>query len=182
MYCGKCGNTVEEGVRFCQVCGAELSEGGYARTEADKRSGAASGNGQGMREKSMPAYGSAGATAGLGLKEYIKKYDKSGVKGGMLAGTVLVFISAIVTIIMSAAIGTFPIDGIILAALGIWVILTYSRVPSIIVFCYSIFNLIIGLAVLHVFSGWLIIIAGIVLLVSSVKGRKNYEAYLNSSR
>jgi ABC-type multidrug transport system fused ATPase/permease subunit len=98
-----------------------------------------------------------------------------------MAGAIIAYISAVVTLILIIAEEMDPmslIDVIIVALLGVIIHRTKSFGPSVVLLVYGIVSCIVTTLTMGVLSGWLLIIGGIAAVIGSnkiSKAWKNYE-------
>ena len=98
-----------------------------------------------------------------------------------MAGAIIAYISAVVTLILIIAEEMDPmslIDVIIVALLGVIIHRTKSFGPSVVLLVYGIVSCIVTTLTMGALSGWLLIIGGIAAVIGSnkiSKAWKNYE-------
>ena len=112
------------------------------------------------------------------LKEFAKLPENKTARAQIITAAVFCFISTAVTAIV-ALMGTplMLLDAAILLGLGLWLILSKSRVSAVVLMAYAAYNTVFFLIQQGTFSGWLLLLAGVLAIAGTFKLAKNWKAY-----
>lgn len=183
-HCPNCGVPLQpENQKFCPNCGTQLPAALDAAGTPAKPAAPSFDPGEQMK-KGM-AYS---APLGLDKKTFLKKYSQG--RKECVAAAIMGYITAgITTVLAFAGISEYfnilsLLDVIIVLTLSLLVHLLRSRIASILLLVYALISVITSLVNYGVFSGWLVLAAGISAVVGSfqcVKEWKTYQARTQSS-
>lgn len=151
MVCSKCGTELENNALVCPSCGQAVPD--EARIQAQ-----------------------AGG-APLTKKEFIKLPAMKSCKSNINICGILLYILGGINIALAVAMGTIPIDGVLLALLGLGIHLGKSRVCAILCMAYSIFNVIYMLSTTGNVGGWWIILIGFDAILYTFRYHSAWNKY-----
>lgn len=112
------------------------------------------------------------------LKEFAKLPKNKAALSLIMTASIFCFFSAAIT--AAAAFMTslsILLDAAILLGLGLWLIITKSRVSAALLMAYAMFNVVYMLIAQGKFNGWLILLAGVSALAGTFKLAKDWKAY-----
>ena len=110
-------------------------------------------------------------------KEFFDSVCPQKIRKEIKSAAIVLYICAAVTAIVQILGGMFPLDGIIIAALGIWIQTKKSLAAAIIAVAYAVLSCVIIYIDTGAFGGWLILVGAIIALVYIVKGNKLWKEY-----
>ena len=162
MFCPKCGAEVRPEEKFCQSCGAAL-----AQTTAVNQ----------IQQPAAPA--AEPAPRPNSFKEFIKSpYCTPDVNKTIRASWIILFVCAGISGIVQIIGGAFPIDGILMAAIAVWLMLSKSFAAGVTACVVGVLELVLTSITMGRLAGWLPALAGIYALTAVLKARKQYKAFL----
>ncbi len=160
MNCPNCGNEIRPGEKFCQSCGTQLPEL--------------------VNNTVPPAYRHAAAVPGkaMTLKEFVESPHctpdvNKNIKGSWIA----LFVCAGLSIAVALVNGISPIDGIIIAGLAVWLLLTKSVAAGVTAGIVGIIEMVVSSIAMGQVAGYLPAIAGIYAMTSVLNGNKQFKAF-----
>ena len=176
-HCPNCGVPLQpENQKFCPNCGAQLPAAQDAAGTPATPVAPAFDPGEQMK-KGM-AYS---APLGLDKKTFLKKYSLG--RKECAAAAIMGYITAGITAVLAlTGINEYfsilsLIDVVIVLTLSLLVHLLRSRIASILLLVYALASVITALVDTGVFSGWLILAAGISAVVGSFQCVKEWKTY-----
>ena len=176
-HCPNCGVPLQpENQKFCPNCGAQLPAAQDAAGTPATPVVPTFDPGEKMK-KGM-AYS---APLGLDKKTFLKKYSVG--RKECAAAAIMGYITAgITTVLAFAGISEYfnilsLLDVIIVLTLSLLVHLLRSRIASILLLVYALISVITSLVNYGVFSGWLVLAAGISAVVGSFQCVKEWKTY-----
>lgn len=112
------------------------------------------------------------------LKEFAKLPENKAALSLIMMASILCFFSAAITAV-AAFMGSLGIllDAAILLGLGLWLIITKSRVSAALLMAYAAFNVVFVLITQGKFNGWLLLLAGVSALAGTFKLAKDWKTY-----
>lgn len=110
-------------------------------------------------------------------QRFCEKKDVNSIKVSYIILYVCAGINAVIGLINKNPYCLF--DVFLLGGLGLWLQLTYSKVPAIIATAYGVFSMLFYLIAFHQLGGWLILAAGIGAVVTLIPFHKKYNLYKN---
>lgn len=162
MFCPKCGAEVRPEEKFCQSCGTPL-----AQTTVETQ----------PQQPAAPA--AEPAARPNSFKEFITSpYCTPDVNKTIRASWIILFVCAGLSAIVQIAGGSFPIDGILMAAIAVWLMLSKSFAAGVTACVVGMIEMIVTSIVMQRFAGFLPALAGIYALTAVLKARKQYKAFL----
>ena len=176
-HCPNCGVPLQpENQKFCPNCGAQLPAAQDAAGTPATPVAPAFDPGEQMK-KGM-AYS---APLGLDKKMFLKKYSLG--RKECAAAAIMGYITAGITAVLAlTGINEYfsilsLIDVVIVLTLSLLVHLLRSRIASILLLVYALISVITSLVNYGVFSGWLVLAAGISAVVGSFQCVKEWKTY-----
>ena len=162
MFCPKCGAEVRPEEKFCQSCGAALAQ---TPIETQVQQPAATAAEPAARPNS--------------LKEFIMSpYCTPDVNKTIKTSWIILFVCAVISGIVQIIGGAFPIDGILMAAIAVWLMLSKSFAAGVTACVVGVLELVLTSITMGRLAGWLPALAGIYALTAVLKARKQYKAFL----
>lgn len=110
-------------------------------------------------------------------KEFFDSVCPQKIRKEIKSSAIILYICAAATAVVQILGGIFPLDGIIIAALGIWIQTKKSLAGAIIAVVYAVISCVINFIDTGAFGGWLILVGAIIALVYIVKGNKLWKEY-----
>lgn len=173
MNCPYCGREIREGEKFCQNCGAPLTDGAPNTAAAPAIA----------PEPAVPAVeqppveqANAGP-APSSLKEFIHSpFCPEKISKSIRTSWILLFVCASLTLVFELIGGIFPIDAILLVICAVWLKSKYSPAPAIAALALGVLSMVVGLIQNGTPSGILIVLAGSSAFSSIFKAKKLYES------
>ena len=160
MFCPKCGAEVRPEEKLCQSCGTPL-----AQTPIETQQPAAPAAEPAPRPNSF--------------KEFIMSpYCTPDVNKTIRASWIILFVCAGISAIVQVAGGSFPVDGIIMAAIAVWLMLSKSFAAGVTACVVGVLELVLTSIMMGRLAGWLPALAGVYALTAVLKARKQYKAFL----
>lgn len=173
MNCPYCGSVVRENEKFCQNCGAALAQTDEAAPPAPIQEAAPSAE--------TPVFTAQQAPRGMSFREFIKSpYCTPDVNKTIRASWIILFVCAGISAIVQIAGGSFPLDGIVMAGIAVWVMRSKSFASGLTACIVGALELILTSIYMGKFAGWLPALAGVYALTATLKAKKQYEAYLKN--
>ena len=173
MQCLHCGNQLLDGATSCPNCGAPV--------EASNMQGQFNPYGQPNQFNQGQFYGQQGQNFGQKLtkKEFLKLPSLKKCKGNLNGAAILCYFCAACTLLVAVLMQSYLaiLDVLLILGMGLGIQLAQSRVCAVILFVYSIYNLIIALLSSGTPSGWIIIVAGILAIIYTFKFQKAWKEY-----
>lgn len=145
---------------FCSNCSKEIPDGSQVCPECGA-----------VQTASEPAPKAATR------KEFFDSVCPQKIRKEIKSAAIVLYICAAATAVVQILGGIFPIDGIIIAALGIWIQTKKSLAGAIIAVVYAVISCVINFIDTGAFGGWLILVGAIIALVYIVKGNKLWKEY-----
>lgn len=202
-YCVNCGNEMIDDMRFCPNCGTSspdnpVGEESAAETKAadktaseipyDYQSFSNIPEQQSNIQNNISYVSNEQQDESVkpkNIKQFTKIYGTKEIKSNIKWGYLVLYIAAAATFLLGIAQAGnngyyFLVDVFILLGLGVWLQLTYSRIPAAIAFAYAVFNTLFIFITEQVFSGGLIIIGTVFCLINVFKAHKKYKEYLTN--
>ena len=162
MNCPFCGNEVRENEKFCQSCGTALTQ-----TPIETR----------VQQPAAPA--AAPAARPSSFKEFItSSYCTPDVNKTIKTSWIILFVCAGISAIVQIAGGSFPIDGILMAGIAVWLMLSKSFAAGVTACVVGVLELVLTSIMMGRLAGWLPALAGVYALTAVLKARKQYKAFL----
>ena len=129
----------------------------------------------------QPNYGQTRLTR----KEFVNLPQMNNVKNQLFASIGIIYFCVVLNIVL-VFLAWLPytafLDIVILLVTGIGIHLTYNKIFGIIILVYSILDVLLFLIVYGQFGGWLILVAGILGFMSTMKFDKAWGEYVNTGR
>ncbi len=147
MFCSNCSKEIPDGSQFCPECGAVQTAAGEPAPKAATR------------------------------KEFFDSVCPQKIRKEIKSAAIVLYICAAATAVVQILGGMFPIDGIIIAALGVWIHTKKSLAGAIIAVVYAVLSCAITFIDTGSFGGWLILVGAIIALVYIIKGNKLWKEY-----
>ena len=161
MFCPKCGAEVRQEEKFCQSCGAALTQ----TTPA-------------VQEQTID-YAAEPATRPSSFKEFIQSsYCTPDVNKTIKTSWIILFVCAGISAIVQVAGGSFPIDGILMAGIAVWLMRSKSFAAGVTACVVGVLELVLTSITMGRLAGWLPALAGVYALTAVLKARKQYKAFL----
>ena len=114
----------------------------------------------------------------ISLREFAAFPENKSARGLILAGAILCYVSAgITTLVLVPNQPSALVDVIILLGIGLWVHLSKSKASGVVLLVYGVLNTLIMTILTHSFSGWLILLAGILASVGTSKLNDAWKRY-----
>ena len=184
MVCGNCGNFVQDGAPNCPTCGAPtgMNPGGMNQPPMGMNPGGMNQPPMGMNPNGMNQgpMGMYQDMMGMTKKQFYKhpamKQIKSSIVACGIAGYIITGINLLLAFLMPIS-GANLLDTLLILGLTLGIHLGKSRVCSILLAVYGVYNLIIVLLVMHQLSGWLIPVIGIAACTSTFKFQSAWKKY-----
>lgn len=192
--CEQCGHVAKVSDQFCENCGAVLP---YETTEANDPAPAA--EQQSYQAPEQPAsipqqqtpfqqpeqpsgglFGDYTPPAPTTKQEFLNLPENEKYYKSCRTSAIICYICAGATFILAVLVmgsAASLLDVGILIGLGLGIHLKQSKVCAIILLIYSIINIIYMLAAAGTFGGWLVLIAGISAVASTVNADKAWKQY-----
>ena len=168
MNCPYCGYEASPGENFCRSCGAQLA------TAVPTQEGAV---------PAQQVYAVPAAELPKTLKEFITSpYCTPDVNKNFKASWITMFICAGLSIVVAVAQGSFPIDGIIMAAIAVWLLLSKSFAAGLTACIVGVLELVLTSIYMGQLAGWLPAMAGVYALLAALKAKKQFKAFLDSQQ
>ena len=175
MFCPNCGAEVRPEEKYCQSCGAVISQ--QAGTQAVEYQAPA----YQPDAYQAPVYQTPAPAEKLSYKDFIKSsFCTPDVNKNIKASWILMLICGALSAAVQIVGGSFPIDGILMGGLAIWLMLSKSFPAGLVSCIVGILELVLTTIYMGQVAGWLPAIAGIYALIATLKGKKQYKAYLES--
>ena len=127
----------------------------------------------------MQPYNQCGqqSTRVMTIDQFIKLPSMKNEKILLIIGLVICYFAAVVTLISQMSADNFPVDAVILGALGAWIHVKKNYVASIILLIYGIINMIYIIIAFNMFSGWLIVVSAVCCVIATYKTKEAYKEY-----
>ena len=171
MNCPKCGKIIDDNATVCPECGEIISPLGNAAAPAEAPA-------------AQPVVVVDPANAPKNVKQFVKSLADKKMSKELNACSIICYIAAAATLavgLIGGAGAAVILDVVVLLGLGIWLQLTYKRLPAILLLAYSIINVVYLAVTTKQFGGWLILLAGVLSVVYTFKAKKEYDNYLSGS-
>ena len=168
MNCPKCGKIIDDNATVCPECGEIISPLGNAATPAETPA-------------AQPVVVVDPASAPKNVKQFVKSLADKKMAKELNACSIICYVAAAVTLglgLVGGSVASVILDAVVLLGLGIWLQVTYSRIPAILLLAYSIINVVYVAVTTKQLGGWLILVAGILAVVYTFKAKKEYDNYL----
>lgn len=176
-YCQSCGAKLpEDASKFCPNCGRSLVSDSVLPTAPVQPAAAAFDPAKQIKKRS-PEF----APAGLDKATFMKRYSLG--RRNCLAAAIIGYISAGITAavalsnIVEFINGYAFIDVAILLTLSLLIHLVRSRVASIILFAYALYNVVVMVMNFGEFAGWWGLVAGVLAVIGSFQCVKEWRVY-----
>ena len=114
-------------------------------------------------------------------KEFFESVCPAKIRKEINAAAIILYVCAAITAVVQVLAGALPIDGIIIALLGLWIHLKKTKAAAIVAVVYAALSCIGNFVVSGSLGGWLILAAAIIALVYICKGDKLWKEYSASS-
>lgn len=145
---------------FCSNCSKEIPDGSQVCPECGA-----------VQTASEPAPKAATR------KEFFSSVCPQKIRKEINSAAIVLYICAAATAVVQIIGGILPIDGIIIAALGIWIHTRKSLAGAIIALVYAVFTCVGNYILYGTFGGWLIVLGALFALIYIVKGNKLWKEY-----
>lgn len=176
-YCTVCGAPLSDtNTKFCPNCGKDL-QAASAPAAAPSQSAPAPISPAAQMKKRSPEL----APEGLDKATFFKRYSRG--RQNCVAAAILCYISAGITAVVALTnfiefINIYAfIDVFVLLVLGLLIHLLRSRVASILLLVYALYNVVTMVISVGEFAGWWLLIAGVLAVVGSFQCVKEWNAY-----
>ena len=163
MFCKNCGRELEGPALRCPFCDTEL-----AAQDAQP-------------QQQTAAQAQSAPPPGLTKKEFYQRFSKK--RSIILPAAILCYICAGATFAvgMLSYIGLWILlDVVLLVGFGLGIQLLRSRVFALALLAYALFNIVYILVVSGAFTGWLVLLAGILAVVGVFGFAKEWKAYCSA--
>lgn len=184
MNCPYCGSEIREGEKFCQNCGAPLTQAPVnAAVPAEEPTlvpaGLDEAPGQSANGSANESAYAGAAPAPGSFKDFIHSDScPPQIRKSIRSGWITLLICAVITLIAQLMLGSIPLDAIVLVALAFWLRGSCSKTPAIIALVYGLFGMILSLTQKGAPGGYLVVLAGGLALSNILKAEKIYKEYL----
>ena len=167
MICPVCSQVIPDGSATCPVCGAALTAQQPVAQQPVAQQPVM------QQPAQMPA----------NVKQFVKamsqfpEIKKIGSEINVCA--IVSYIVAGLSLVLGLVVGNYGIilDVLIVAGMGLWLQLGYSRAAAIILLVYAALNCIITTISTGSFSGYLILILGIFSVIYTFKGASEFKKF-----
>ena len=182
MFCPYCGIELKTSDRFCPNCGAPLNETSAAAETPETAPAVQEPQLSQSAELESPtvestAYAAPAAPIGS-LKEFMESpLCPQDVKKSLKTSWIMMFICAGISALAQIATGTFPIDGILMAIIAVWLIRSKSFAAGLTACIVGFVELIVTSIAMHKLAGYLPALAGTYALTATLKAKKLFESY-----
>ena len=177
MICGNCGNFVQDGAPSCPICGAPMGMNPNGMNQGPMGMNP---NGMNQGPMGMNPNGMYQGPMEMTKKQFYNhpgmKQVKSGIVSCGIAGYVITGINLLLTFLMPSS-GANLIDTFLILGLSLGIHLGKSRVCSVLMALYGMYNIIMAILILHQLSGWLIPVIGIAACTSTFKFHSAWKKY-----
>ncbi len=130
-------------------------------------------------QNAQPQYG----PSPISKKEFRKLSQMKNYNVCIRCAAILMYFSFAVTLISAVLVNPLTIiDAILVLAMGLWLHISASKVPAVIIIVYGIYNLLVMIIMMHTFGGWLILLAGAIGAGGAFPLNKAYKNYLASGQ
>ena len=172
MNCPYCGSEVRENEKFCQNCGAQLAQSAPSAPAPVQ-------NEEPVYQPTYTAPAAENTARPQNLKEFISSpYCTPDVNKNIKTSWIILFICAGISALVQIVGGSFPIDGILMAAIAVWLMRSKSYAAGVTACVVGLIEMIVTSIVMGRFAGFLPAIAGVYALTAVLKARKQYKAFL----
>ena len=151
MKCSKCGQELENDALVCPFCGQAVSD----------------------EDRQQAQYGGKDLTK----KEFLKLPGMKTIKSNVNSAGIAFYVLGVLNIVIYAALGSFPWDGILLIVFGLGIHLGKSRVCAILSLIYGIFGVVVALLTTGNVTGYLIVVAGVYAVMYTFRFHKAWNDY-----
>ena len=165
MFCPKCGAEVRPEEKFCQSCGAALTQT-PAAVPAQQESAYA-----------QQPFTGAGAQYDT-LKDFVQSPAcPEKLRKSIKNSWILLLVCAALTLAFELIMGILPIDAILLAVFAFWLRAKHSMAPAVGALALGLISIIVGLVQNGTPSGILVALAGSGAVSSLLRAKKLFEEY-----
>ncbi len=170
MNCPYCGSEVRENEKFCQHCGAALTQTPAAMQPVSPPA---------HQEPSFSQQPFTGAGAQYdSLKDFVQSPAcPEKLRKSIKSSWVLLLVCAALTLAFEIIMGIFPIDAILLAVFAFWLRGKYSMVPAALALALGIISIIVGYVQNGTPSGILVALAGGSAVSNLLRAKKLFDEY-----
>ncbi len=116
------------------------------------------------------------------LKEFVLQFGDDKTQKVMKGASIAMYVLAALNLIFALMGGSFPLDAILLAAMGFWYQKTYSNTAAIVFLAYAILTIVLSLVINGEFTGWLILIIAVLVFTTTQKASKSFKAFLENGQ
>lgn len=167
MNCPYCGSEIREGEQFCRSCGAPLTAASAAQQTQQPF-------GTPPQEPAAPVT----PAAPLSYKEFIKSpLCPRDVDKNIRFSWIVMLICAVISVAAQILNGMFPADGILMAALAIWLLVSKSFAAGLTAGIVGVIEMAVTSIAMHKFAGYLPALAGVYALTATLKARNLFKEY-----
>lgn len=178
-YCMNCGKALpEDTAKFCPECGATIPSGTAEQTPAASPSLPETPQ---KKKRATPA----DAPDGLDKATFVKLYSDG--RRNCVAASILGYFCTAMTAFVALSnfidyIGIFALlDAAIILTLSLLIHLLRSRIAAVLLLAYSLYNVVTMLISTGEFSGWLVVVAGVLAVIGTFQSAKEWKDYQQRS-
>ena len=180
-YCSNCGTALKDDQTFCPNCGTRASapEASTSGSFNQPFTPPVSDQGQGFVPP-VYSYGSQGGGFKCTTKkEFLALPENKKIRSQIRSSGIICYICGGITLVVALIFMSLMtlLDVALVVGLGLGVHLAQSRVCAILLTVYAAFSVIVGIVVNGTVSGWLLVIAAVVSIISTFNLEKAWKAY-----
>ena len=195
MNCPNCGAELTQGMNFCQSCGAPVQQAPDQQYAQQYDQQYAQQYAQQYDQQYAQQYDQQYAQqydqqyAQQYQQPFVPKNLKEFIKAGLCSpdipkqiksSWIILFIVAGISIVVAILGKTLPLDGLLIAAIAVWLLTTNSVAAGVTAGVVGILEMILTSIALESFGGWLPAIGGVYAMIATLKANKQFKAYLTS--
>ena len=166
MNCPYCGSEVRENEKFCQHCGAALPQNAAVP----------------VQDNAAPVQEfTAAPSAELpkSYKEFLSSpYCKPKTKSKITGSAIFLIVCAALSFIVAMMNDSFPIDGILIAGIALWLMISKSFPAGLTACIVGIFELVLTSISMGRFAGYFPAIAGAAAMTATLDAKRQFKAFL----
>lgn len=151
MKCDKCGTELESNALVCPFCGQAVSD--EARLQEQ--------------------YGNVKLTK----KEFLNLPAMKSCKSNINTCGIALYVIGAINIVLQIAMGSLPIDGVLIVLFGLGIHLGKSRICAILCTVFGGFNVLYMIMTTGRIAGWWILLAGIYAITYTFRYRSAWNKY-----